>query len=155
VEQRRRVFEVYLQELLSLQPRPSELNSFLDINQHIWGSAGAAAGGVGGAAGGAAAAGTGASGGAAAAAATGGAAAGGTGAGDAAAAAGGARGGVSADALARLERGEVGVDDFELLKVLGKGENEEVEVGVEERGKRGGEGGGDHEAVLVAGHGTP
>ncbi len=61
VEQRRRVFEVYLQELvciiythqlqdcvfmasnaiylppqLCLQPRPVELNTFLDINQHIW-----------------------------------------------------------------------------------------------------------------------
>jgi hypothetical protein len=39
VEQRRRVFEVYLLELLSLQPRPVELNTFLDINQHIWGGA--------------------------------------------------------------------------------------------------------------------
>jgi hypothetical protein len=37
VEQRRRVFEVYLQELLCLQPRPSELNAFMDINQHVWG----------------------------------------------------------------------------------------------------------------------
>ena len=35
VEQRRRVLEVFLQELLCLQPRPSELNTFLDINSHL------------------------------------------------------------------------------------------------------------------------
>jgi hypothetical protein len=35
VEQRRRVLEVYLQELLCLQPRPVELNTFLDINAHL------------------------------------------------------------------------------------------------------------------------
>ena len=39
VEQRRRVFEVYLQELLCLQPRPVELNNFLDINAHLYGPA--------------------------------------------------------------------------------------------------------------------
>lgn len=37
VEQRRKVFEQYLQELLQLQPRPTELNQFLDINLHVWG----------------------------------------------------------------------------------------------------------------------
>ena len=35
MEQRRRVLEVFLQELLCLQPRPSELNTFLDINSHL------------------------------------------------------------------------------------------------------------------------
>lgn len=35
VEQRRRVLELYLQEILCLQPRPVELNTFLDINRHL------------------------------------------------------------------------------------------------------------------------
>ena len=79
---------------LSLQPRPVELNTFLDINQHIWGG-GAAADGEGGSSG------------------VGGSRLGGGGG------AGGA--GVSAEGLERLARGEVSADDFELLKVLGKG----------------------------------
>jgi hypothetical protein len=95
VEQRRRVFEVYLLELLSLQPRPVELNTFLDINQHIWGGARDDGAGGGGGAGGARAG-----------------AGGGGGAG---------ADGVSAEGLERLARGEVSADDFELLKVLGKG----------------------------------
>lgn len=123
VEQRRRVFEVYLQELLCLQPRPVELNAFLDINAHVWGTAfadgqnqfgdvtgdasAAAAGGLGGGEGG-----------------QGGVAH--AGAGAAASAAGVAAANaatlpVSAEFLARLRNGNVGLDDFELLRVLGKG----------------------------------
>lgn len=113
VEQRRRVFEVYLQELLCLQPRPVELNAFMDINQHVWGHDGD--GSVFGPAG------TG----------TGGAAVSGAG-GSSARASGGPRtsaapfasGSPSAtntEALVRLREGNVGVDDFELLRVLGKG----------------------------------
>lgn len=99
VEQRRRVFEVYLQELLCLQPRPVELNTFLDINQHIWGAVTDAAG------------------------APPGTAASGTSASSLSASSSGtpATGGSNTADLARLAEGRVGVDDFELLKVLGKG----------------------------------
>lgn len=127
VEQRRRVFERYLQELLCLQPRPVELNTFLDINAHVWGSPGgmglqanqraglssaippatpaqhATAG---------ASAGAGASGNRSSTAGASHTGAGAAGPNDRAAA---------AEGLLRLARGELGLDDFELLKVLGKG----------------------------------
>lgn len=111
---------------LSLQPRPVELNAFLDINTHIWGAAAGAASSAHGDVGrgmglGADGSGAGGMGGAAGAGGAGDHAGGaGGGAGGAGGGAGGA-GGASAEGLARLARGEVSVDDFELLKVLGKG----------------------------------
>jgi len=86
-----------------------ELNTYLDINQHIWGPGGRSASGLDG---GALAGHGGAGGSAGGASAGGGAGSRPDGAGDAEA---------SAEGLARLARGEVSVDDFELLKVLGKG----------------------------------
>jgi hypothetical protein len=82
---------------LSLLPRPSELNSFLDINQHVWGASPDGTSSIGGSG-----------------------AAGTTGSAGARLV-GDAISGISSEGMARLERGEVGVDDFELLKVLGKG----------------------------------
>jgi serine/threonine protein kinase len=122
VEQRRRVFEVYLQELLCLQPRPVELNNFLDINAHIWGkvlgqagvdgsglllnesgvpidAAGLAAMGVG-------------SGGSILTSGSGGVTASGALISSNTAA---------LEFIGRLKQGNVGLDDFELLRVLGKG----------------------------------
>jgi len=114
VEQRRRVFEVYLQELLCLQPRPVELNNFLDINAHIWGkvlgqagvdesgvpidAAGLAAMGVGGSSSSVPS-------------------------GSGASASGAVIGSNTAalEFIGRLKQGNVGLDDFELLRVLGKG----------------------------------
>lgn len=130
MEQRRRVFEVYLLELLSLQPRPVELNTFLDINSHIWGASssssspggglgasspsnGFLAGGAGGGAGGAGAMQRRSQG--------GGLLAPSGSSSSGSSASGGINSTASAEGLARLARGEVGPDDFELLKVLGKG----------------------------------
>lgn len=115
VEQRRRVFEVFLRELLGLQPRPQEMNAFLDINAHVWG--GAASGGLLDSVA------------AAVAATTGDASAVATAAGSRSgsvtvaprAGAGGAPGEAQADFVARLGAGRIGLDDFELLRVLGKG----------------------------------
>ncbi len=117
VEQRRATFEQYLRELLTLQPRPLELNKFLDINSHVWGVGG---GGAGGAARAAVAAQMGGGGGG------GGEAGGGGGGGGGGAASGRLNVAVGsaqaqADFVARLAEGAVGVDDFELLRVLGKG----------------------------------
>ena len=42
IMKRRQKFELYLQELLLLQPRPVELNSFLAIPQHLYSDAAAA-----------------------------------------------------------------------------------------------------------------
>ena len=140
VEQRRRVFEVYLQELVStslpvvhlyhsvfahvilqlcLQPRPMELNAFMDINQHVWGHDGD--GSVFGPAGGAAV-GT-ATGGTATSAPGGGMSSSGGGARSAGflATSPGSHSATNLEALTRLREGTVGVDDFELLRVLGKG----------------------------------
>ena len=109
VEQRRSAFESYLCELLTLQPRPQELNAFLDINKHVWGGAdqpnalaAVAAAGGGGGIGSGASTGNGAL----------RASLGPTGPGSAQA---------QADFIARLREGNVGLDDFELLRVLGKG----------------------------------
>lgn len=124
VEQRRRVFEVYLQELLCLQPRPVELNAFLDINAHIWGTGFSGGNAFTGSPTATASSATGGSGGGGEVPSLG-AAVGHSGAGAAASAQGvGASGGdapVSAEFLARLRSGNVGLDDFELLRVLGKG----------------------------------
>ena len=118
VEQRRRVFEQYLCELLVLQPRPVELNTFLDINAHVWGAkSGTAAQGA-------------ASGGAEGRRGDGGGVGGGVaGSGRASSSGGGAQYLVGlppselakADFVVRLREGAVNVDDFELLRVLGKG----------------------------------
>lgn len=138
VEQRRRVFEVYLQELLCLQPRPVELNNFLDINSHIWGTGSTSGGGSNAGLASAAAAavaggaGAGTSGSAAlSAASVGRSGADGGGLDGGAGGAGGAGGGgaaaraqlpiVGEDFVTRLKDGNVGLDDFELLRVLGKG----------------------------------
>ena len=112
VEQRRSAFESYLCELLTLQPRPQELNFFLDINKHVWGGTHqpgtlAAVAEAGGGTGGGGEAGAAASG-----AGTTRASLGPTGPGSAQA---------QADFIARLREGNVGLDDFELLRVLGKG----------------------------------
>jgi len=109
VEQRRRIFEVYLQELLCLQPRPVELNNFLDINAHIWGLVMSQTGGQ---LGGGAAAGAAAPSAAGSAGAVAGSMAPSRVVGSAAAA---------EEFIARLQQGNVGLDDFELLRVLGKG----------------------------------
>ena len=115
VEQRRRVFEAYLTELLCLQPRPTELNTFLDINAHLYGSP------TGGAGAGDAGSSSAASPSAARAAPSPRAGTGSSAGSVTGSASGGGVAGISLDGLARLQRGEVGVDDFELLKVLGKG----------------------------------
>ncbi len=123
IERRRRVFEQYLQELLCLQPRPTELNVFLEIPSHVWGAGGPApriAAAILGpeAAAAAMAAGT-----------TGSGADVASGAGSAAsaasAAASAARAASAAEShaatLERIRAGGITVEDFELLRVLGKG----------------------------------
>ena len=125
VEQRRRVFEQYLCELLLLQPRPVELNKFLDINAHVWGKAGGPKAGLalgGGGGGGSSSSGVGGGGSSSSSSSSGGK--GGSGAQS-------PRGPIQpsipaseraqADFVARVCEGAVNVDDFELLRVLGKG----------------------------------
>jgi len=121
IERRRRVFEQFIQELLCLQPRPTELNVFLEIPSHVWGAgapeprlaaailgtdAASSTGSLGdrGMSSGALSAG----GGAASASASG---------------AGGAVSGseVQSSSLERIRAGGITVEDFELLRVLGKG----------------------------------
>lgn len=154
IERRRRVFEQYLQELLCLQPRPTELNVFLEIPAHIWGdgsamygggavlgedfgggaiaaltaspvagaaaASGAAGGNLRGPAGASAASGRAADGSASAGAAGGPTSAGGSGA-VGAGAAGTHRTMSLSENLERIRRGDISIEDFELLRVLGKG----------------------------------
>lgn len=77
VEKRQEMFQRYLKKLLELQPRPVELNAFLEITEHLYGAG-----------------------------------------------AEGDAGDLDLDretSLARLKAGKLTVEDFELMKVLGKG----------------------------------